>query len=59
MGFTPRKAMITILLISCGFSVINIILMPYIDNTVMLIGDIVLWIGLNLWWDRVRDTILK
>lgn len=59
MGYTPRKAMIAILLISCGFSVMNIIFMPYVDNTVMLIGDIVLWIGLNLWWDRVRDTTIK
>lgn len=55
MGFTPHKAMITILLISCGFSTINILLMPWVNNTVMLIGDIIVWIALNLWWDRVRD----
>ena len=59
MGFTPRKAMITILLISCAFSAANVILMPYVDNTVMLIGDIVVWIGLNLWWDRIRDEKRK
>lgn len=55
MGFSPRKSMIIILLISCTFSAVNIALMPYVDNTVMLVGDIVVWIGLNLWWDRVRD----
>ena len=59
MGFSPRKAMIIILLISCGFSGVNILLMPYVNNTVMLIGDILLWIGLNLWWDKIRDDKLK
>ncbi len=54
MGFPARKAMILILLISCIFSGLNILLMPYVDNTLMLIGDIVAWIGLNFWWDRVK-----
>ena len=53
MGFTPRKALITILLISCSFSAINIFFMPWVNNTVMLIGDITIWIGLNLWWDHL------
>lgn len=53
MGFTPRKALITILLISCSFSDVNIFFMPWVNNTVMLIGDITIWIGLNLWWDHL------
>ena len=53
MGFTPRKALITILLISCSFSAVNIFFMPWVNNTVMLIGDITIWIGLNLWWDHL------
>lgn len=56
MGFTPSKAMVVILLISCAFSTLNIILMPYINNTIILMGDIIIWIGLNLWWDNVRDN---
>ena len=55
MGFTPRKAMIAILFISCAFSALNIVLMPLVDNTVMLIADILIWIGLNFWWDKIRD----
>ncbi|MCB7368327.1 undecaprenyl/decaprenyl-phosphate alpha-N-acetylglucosaminyl 1-phosphate transferase, partial [Bacteroides thetaiotaomicron] len=51
---TVRQAMLLILLVSCVFSGINILLMPYVDNTLMLIGDIVVWIGLNLWWSNVR-----
>lgn len=54
MGFTARKAMLLILLISCVFSGMNILLMPHVDNTLMLVGDIVVWIGLNFWWSRVR-----
>ena len=59
MGFTPRKAMITILLISCLFSGSNILLMPYVNITALLIGDIVVWIALNMWWDKVRDRRAK
>lgn len=59
MGFTPRKAMIILLFVSCVFSGANIILMPYVNNTVMLIGDIAVWIVLNLWWDKIRDKRLN
>ena len=54
MGFTVRQAMLLILLISCVFSAVNILLMPYVDNTIMLLGDIVAWIALNVWWSKVR-----
>lgn len=29
--------------------------MPYVNNTVMLVADVVIWVGLNLWWDCLRD----
>lgn len=54
MGFTPRKSMVIILLISCTFSGLNILLMPYVNNTLMLIADILIWISLNLWWDKIK-----
>lgn len=54
IGLTPRKAMISLLFISCAFSGVNILFMPYINNTIMLLADIIIWIGLNLWWDRLR-----
>lgn len=55
MGFTPRRAMLSILLLACLFSCADILLMPHINNTVMLLADIAVWIGLNLWFDRIRD----
>lgn len=59
MGFTVRKAMLLILLISCVFSGMNILLILHVDNTLMLVGDIVVWIGLNLWWSRIRRQKLS
>ena len=56
MGFNARQTMILILLISCIFSGINILLVSYMNNTLILLGDVVVWMGLNLWWSRVRDT---
>ncbi|ADV44887.1 MraY family glycosyltransferase [Bacteroides helcogenes] len=55
IGLTPRKAMLSLLLMSCAFSAANILLMPYVNNTVMLIADIAIWTGLNLYWDYLRD----
>lgn len=53
MGFTPRKAMIFILCISFLFCVSNIILVSYMDNTILFICDVVIWIAMNLYIDKV------
>ena len=47
MGFNARQTMILILLISCIFSGINILLVSYMNNTLILLGDVVVWMGLN------------
>lgn len=57
MGFSPRRAMICILAMALSFSVINIILAPIINNNHLLLADIVVWIGLNLWFDKIRDNL--
>ena len=46
MGFNARQTMILILLISCIFSGINILLVSYMNNTLILLGDVVVWMGL-------------
>lgn len=53
IGLTPRKAMTSLLFMSCTFSLVNIVLMPYVNNTLMLLADITVWIVLHLWWDRL------
>lgn len=55
MGLKPREAMVYIISIACLFSCLNILLIPYVDNTLMLLLDVGVWIGINLWFDRVRD----
>lgn len=55
MGFSPRRAMICILAMALSFSLINIILASVIDNNLLLMADITVWIGLNVWFDWIRD----
>ncbi|KAA6350171.1 putative undecaprenyl-phosphate N-acetylglucosaminyl 1-phosphate transferase [termite gut metagenome] len=63
MGLGARKAMVLLLLLSGGFSLSNIWLLEYVnvDNTLLLVGDAVVWVGLNVWWDRVirRMKVVK
>jgi UDP-N-acetylmuramyl pentapeptide phosphotransferase/UDP-N-acetylglucosamine-1-phosphate transferase len=53
MGMGVHKTMVLLLLLSGGFSLSNIWLLEYVDNTLLLVVDVVVWGGLNLWWDRV------
>ena len=55
MGLSHRRAMLSILGLAVGFFCLNIILVPHLDNNVLFVGDIVIWTGLNLWFDKVRD----
>ncbi|KAA6304211.1 putative undecaprenyl-phosphate N-acetylglucosaminyl 1-phosphate transferase, partial [termite gut metagenome] len=50
MGFSTRRTMVLLILLSCGFSLGNILLIPYINNTALLVGNVGVWIGLNIWW---------
>ena len=55
MGFSSRKAMICLLMMALSFSIANMALITYINNNVLLFTDIIVWIGMNLWFDRIRD----
>ncbi len=58
MGFSPRKAMLAILFISCAFSLYNIIMVHYMNISLLFVTDLVAWIGMHCWWDLVRDKKL-
>ncbi len=47
LGFTPRRAMVTIIGISAAFAGINILLAPYIDNGLLLVFDVAAWMMFN------------
>ena len=53
MGFTPRKAMISILCISFFFCLTNVFLVSYMNNTVLFLCDVAVWIVMNLYMDKV------
>ena len=55
MGFSVRKAMITILFISFLFSLSNILLVRYVNNTLLLIADVAVWQGMNMYMDKVIE----
>lgn len=56
MGLNPSKAMICILIMASMFCCLNIILASAVNNNFLLLGDIIIWVGLNIWFDKIRDT---
>lgn len=48
LGYTPRRAMVTILCISALFAATNIIILPYVNCTVVLLLDIFVWYVMHL-----------
>lgn len=59
MGCTPRKALLYILLISWAFSCLNIVLAPYININVLFIVDILIWMALNIWLNKIHKHSKK
>lgn len=61
IGFSPRKAMISILLVACLFSLVNIVLIGYLDIHLLLGGDILIWILLHFWMNgqKIKRSQLK
>ena len=53
MGFSHRKSMILIIFMSLVFSCFNIVAVRFLDNNIVLIIDITVWIALHLWFDYV------
>lgn len=54
MGFSPRQALITIQLMSaslCAFTLVTV--HSGWNNTLVFVIDVVVWTGLNLWFDKV------
>lgn len=52
MGFTPRTALVTIQLMSLGFFLFNVLTIPYLNNTLIFIIDVLVWTGLHVWFDK-------
>lgn len=63
MGFSPRKALVTIQLMSACFCAFTIVAILYMNNTLVFVIDVVVWTLLNLWFDHViskrKNEIMK
>lgn len=54
IGLSTKKAMVLLIFLAALFSLMNILLIPYVNNTLLIVVDILLWIGVNLWWNGLR-----
>lgn len=59
MGFSPRRALVTIQLMSACFCAFTIIAILYMNNTLVFVIDVVVWTLLNLWFDHVINRKMK
>lgn len=55
LGLSPHKVMITIVLVSIGFVVLNFLLLPVVNDNIILLIDIAVYTGGNIWLTRVID----
>ena len=55
IGINKKRTMIYLISMAAIFSVTNIFLIPYINTTIMIIIDVLIWVGVNLWWNRLGD----
>lgn len=49
LGMSTPRAMVTILCISMGFIVVNILLSPYVNSAILILADLVVWICYHYW----------
>ena len=58
MGFTPRRALITIQFMSAAFCAFSFVAVRYMDNTLVFVTDIVVWTLLNIWFNKIINKRL-
>lgn len=59
MGFSPRRALVSIQIMSASFCLFSFIAVQYMDNTLVFMIDILVWTMLNLWFDKIIDKRKK
>lgn len=53
MGFTTRKAMLLIQIMSACFWMFTLICVKYININILFVLDIIIWTGINVYFDKV------
>ena len=59
VGMQQRMAMVTIILVSILFTLINIVLSPYLNITFLLVFDISIWTLGNIWLTRKEKRMCE
>lgn len=59
MGFSQRQAMVSIILIACVFSLVNILVEPYVNINILFVGDALAWWGVHLGVNSFIDEKVK
>lgn len=59
IGISHHVTMVLILALAICFSIFNIVAVEYISNNVVLLADIILWIGFHLWLDKIETVKLE
>lgn len=59
MGFSPRRAMITIQFMSACFCAFSFVAVRYMNNTLVFVIDILVWTLLNMWFDSIINRRRK
>lgn len=55
MGMSAHKAMISIVVIACLFSSLNILLVSFVNINIVFAGDIVIWVALSIWFEKAGN----
>lgn len=55
IGMSTKRAMAYLIAIAVTFSIVNILLIRYVNGTLLIVCDAVIWIAVNLKWNRIRD----
>jgi UDP-N-acetylmuramyl pentapeptide phosphotransferase/UDP-N-acetylglucosamine-1-phosphate transferase len=53
MGYTPRGAMVRILLMSVAFCSLNILTVHILNITILFLLNIIIWGGLHIWFNHI------
>jgi len=56
IGLSTKRAMVYLIIMATALSLANIILVPHVNSTLLVIGDALIWIVANLWWNKLKTT---
>ena len=57
-GIGAKRAMIYLITIATLLSAMNIALVPYINTTILILIDVLIWAGINYWWNGLKKKSL-